>query len=122
MTPTPASQRPICPGRPDASRGTDPEGNRPVGPTCGTRDPWLDRRLGYVAQAWDRARIRYVVPAVERHTFEGFDRVLRDDIEKLLHTTDLLDALSASALSAPGAGPKAMPGSMAGSGAGHFVA
>jgi len=122
MSTTPFSFRPLSPQRPDAARGADPEGNRPAGPTCGTRDPWVDRNLSYVARAWDRARIRYVLPAVQRHTLEGFDLVIREEIEKLLLTTDLLGALSASPLSAFGVGPRALPGTMVGAGAGLHVA
>lgn len=121
MNSLPKTIRPRIPFAPTAAPGRGPEQFRAAGPICWTRDPYLDRNLGFVVEAWELARFRFVETSIARQTSLEFLELIRNLVGGLLNATDFTSALNAGGVSALGVGVAGLPGGRVGTGVGYTL-
>lgn len=110
------------PFRPAAARALDPQGKRPAGPQCGTRDPWRRQRAGFVVRAWEQARLELIDTAIGRHTGAAFHGAVGRVVAEVLAWVDILALTNSGELGALGTGPKGLPSRSVGTGTGYALA
>ncbi|WP_254053960.1 DNA/RNA non-specific endonuclease [Singulisphaera sp. GP187] len=101
--------------------GRGPERFRVPGPICWTRDPYLERNIAFVAEAWELARARDVETAITSQTGDEFLALIRSLVGGLLMAADLMEELNAGGASALGVGVTGLPGTLVGAGTGYAL-
>ncbi|WP_020466297.1 DUF6861 domain-containing protein [Singulisphaera acidiphila] len=85
------------------------------------RDPYLERNVAFVAEAWERARFRFIETAIASQTSDEFLSLIRNLVGVLTMSVDVMGETNAGGVSALGVGVAGLPGTAIGTGAGYAL-